>query len=181
MKKLSVAFVICGIAFPAFGQSREVVSGIRSIVKRINSDSMWQTKFLDNAYFVDSLNEAYDGGQTLTGLFKDGKLEKINAWVGLSLCILTVEYYVDHGSLIFAYEQEKAFPYIESASGEPWDYEHPYVTFEGRYYFNTNKLIKKIENDTPECTTSWTTKELLSNFHRDVALLQKQKFYVDTN
>ena len=82
-----------------------------------------------------------DGGGKLTGFYKDKSIKKILLWLGLSNGIETKKYYFKDDQLIFVYERFKTFGY-EEKKGQ-MDYDKTITTFEGRYYFQNQKLISK--------------------------------------
>ena len=168
MKIIAIIFLFL-FSFSAYAQQDSFISVIRSEVEKINSDSAYKTKTLENDKFIDGT----DNGSSLTGYFKNGELTKMNVWVGLSHCIVTREYFLDHGNLIFAYEQLRAFPYIQKPDTEYFDYEHPRIALESRFYFRDGKLIKTISNGEPECTSVPSASELLADSKEYSALLLK--------
>jgi len=139
-----------------FGQSDERIKVIRKLVEQINTDSVYHTKKLDNEYFVTIKNEAADGGQELTGYYKNGEIKKIIYSVGISVCMRTFQYYFANNQLIFVFEKEEDNPEVKDSSGQfiGFDYSKPEPAFEGRYYFDKGKLIeikvkgkKRMSND----------------------------------
>lgn len=140
---------------------------------RINSDSGYLIKTLENEQFLEHVT---DGGGTLTGYFKNGQIKKITERIGLSSCIKTFEFYFWDGELIFVYEKEEDFPYIEAKG--LLDYTKLKLVFEGRYYFNNGKLIetkikgkKRIVDD----TGTDMAKELLLIAKQNIDALERQK------
>jgi hypothetical protein len=125
---------------PSFAQTKDQrIAAIRQEFGKINSDSTMQSFTLDDP--EDFLGQGTDGGAELTGSFKNDKLIKIVFTVGVSYGEKMREYYFKNGKLIFAYETEKDFP--RDSLGiklEKLD-----LVFEGRFYFDNNKLIHKIE------------------------------------
>lgn len=157
------------ISSSAFAQEVNFISKIRSIVERINTDSAYKTKTLGTEEFMRE--EETDGGGSLTGYFKNGELKKINEWVGLSNGIVTIEYFLDHGDLIFAYERKKSFQYINKPDTSYWDYQDQRVIRENRFYFRHGKLIKKHIKGDQDPSSDDT--ELIGWCKKYSALLQK--------
>lgn len=60
-----------------FGQTVERIAAVRKKVEAINTEKSYQIKKLDNDHFVKVKNEVTDGGQELSGYYKNGKLKKI--------------------------------------------------------------------------------------------------------
>jgi hypothetical protein len=149
--------------------SKNYIPAIRKIVQAINTNPGYKTKTLENDEFIGF----GDNGSALTGYFKNGELTKMNVWVGLSHCIVTIEYYMDHGKLIFAFEQLRAFPYVDKPDTSYFDYDHPHIALESRFYFQDGKLIKKISTGEPECTTAPSASTLLADSKEYSALLLK--------
>jgi hypothetical protein len=135
-------FIICFILLlPAgFANAQKIteerIKYIRNVYKEINSQKDLQQVKLEDEEIAE---EMLDGGASLTGYFKDKKLLKIVQWIGPSYGAIQIEYYFNKNSLIFAYVTEKHFRVI----GDSVDHGKLDVTFEGRYYYNKDKLISK--------------------------------------
>ena len=82
---------------------------IQQLVKATNAERNYQVNKLDNSYFV-SHSDVTDGGQELTGYFKNGHIQKIAYSVGLSLGLQKYLYYFDGGELVHVYEEEDDYP-----------------------------------------------------------------------
>jgi hypothetical protein len=155
----------------AFGQTKdEKIKSIREKFQKINQDTSYRTKTLENEEFLDHMT---DGGGDLTGYLKDKKIFKIFERVGVSYCVRTFEYYFWDEKLIFIYEKELDFKMNDSTG---FDYEKQTLAFEGRYYFDNGKLIetkttgaKAIEYDKDENKE----KILLADAKRNADLLKK--------
>ncbi len=113
---------------------------IRKTFQKINNDTSLRTRTIDDA--EEFLGHATDGGGQLVGYFHKDSICKIFATVGLSYGSITDEYYFNNERLIFVYETEKDFPEADSLGG--LDYNKLDLVFEGRYYFDNDKLIDKI-------------------------------------
>jgi hypothetical protein len=145
-----------GLILPSCAQTKDQkIAAIRQEFRKINSDSSLKPFTLDDP--EDFLGEATDGGAELTGSFKKNELIKIVFTVGVSYGEKMREYYFKNGKLIFAYETEKDFP--RDSLGiklEKLD-----LAFEGRYYFDGDKLIHKIEKGTGLFQEDTSPQELL--------------------
>ena len=127
-------------------QNISTVDNIRKAVEKINSDTSYTTKTLDNEEFMKQMT---DGGGQLTGYFKNGQLWKIIARIGLSSCVNTTEYYVQDDKLYFVYIEGKEFKYVDSlASFDPNIHN---VTMECRFYYVNGKMIKSILTGSTRC------------------------------
>lgn len=113
---------------------------IRKTFLKINNDTSLRKRTIDDA--EEFLGHATDGGGQLVGYFDKNSICKIFATIGLSYGNITDEYYFSNGRLIFVYETEKDFPETDSLGG--LDYNKLELVFEGRYYFDNDKLIDKI-------------------------------------
>lgn len=76
-----------------FGQTTEKIAAVRKKVEAINTEKSYQIKKLDNDYFVNIKNESTDGGQELSGYYKNGKLKKIVYSIGLSYGVKNLKHY----------------------------------------------------------------------------------------
>ena len=110
---------------------------IREIVAAADAEQSYQVKTLDNDYFV-SHSEVTDGGQELTGYFKNGDIQKIAYSVGLSFGLQKYLYYFDRGELVYVSVEEDDYP----ATNEGLDYEKTEPVFSGEYFFLNGKLLK---------------------------------------
>lgn len=130
-----------------FGQTAERIALVRKKVEAINTEKSYQTKNLDNDYFVNLKNEATDGGQELSGYYKNGKLKKIVHSVGLSYGMKTLEYFFSDDALIFVFEKQSQFATLKDQSNQAIGLDQTKLesNYTGRYYFENAKLfsIKK--------------------------------------
>ena len=92
---------------------------------------------MDNDYFV-AHNDVTDGGQELTGYFKNGDIQKIAYSVGLSVGLQRYLYYFDRGELVYVSAEEDDYP----ATNEGLDYEKTEPVFSGEYFFLNGKLLR---------------------------------------
>lgn len=138
---LTLFLFISSLPLSVLGQATpETIQKIRLNFQTINSDSSYTILSLSNKSFMSHIT---DGGGELTGYFKGDSIKKIHVQVGLSYCIQTSEYYFLNEQLSFIYHQERIFPYIDSTA--TFDYTRTELIFEGRYYFENNKLVKQNE------------------------------------
>ena len=123
-----------------YSQSKEQkIKTIRQEFQKINQDRSLKSITLDDP--EEFLGHATDGGGELTGYFKKDSIRKIVLTVGLSYGEIKDEYFFKNDQLVFVYETEKDFAH--DSSGTLLDKLN--VVFEGRYYFDNNKLLDKIE------------------------------------
>lgn len=139
--RLKLTILSLAFCFSVSAQTKEEkITHIKQQFAAINADRSYEKIVLPNEDFVDE--QATDGGMEVTGYFKDGKLVKISEFVGVSNGNYITEYYLDADTLIFAFCRFQMFQYTDSAGfnrSRMGD-----VVFEGRYYFDRNKLIDKI-------------------------------------
>jgi hypothetical protein len=124
----------------ALGQDKaRIISDIRKEFKIINNETTLKKVVLNDEEFLDHTT---DGGGQLTGFYKEGQLRKIVSWIGLSNGNEIFEFYFTNSKLIFVYEQFNSFIY--DPKQETLRLDTTERTFEGRYYFNNDKLIDQI-------------------------------------
>src|SRR5258705_6652554 len=114
-----------------------IMAEIRKDFQAINADRTLSKKTLSDEEFMEN---ASDGGGELAGYYKKGNLVKIVEWLGLSYGNRTREFYFKNNSVFFVYEKFESFAIKDSAAAE-MDHSKVKITFEGRYYFNHDKLI----------------------------------------
>ena len=126
-----------------FGQTAERIAAVRKKVEAINIEKSYQIKKLDNDYFVNVKNESTDGGQELSGYYKNGKLKKIVYRVGLSYGMKTFEYFFSNDELIFVFEKQDQFAEKKDQSDQVTglDYTKLESVYTGRFYFKNSKLF----------------------------------------
>ena len=126
-----------------FGQTAEIIAAVRKKVEAINTEKSYQIKKLDNDYFVNVKNEATDGGQELSGYYKNGKLKKIVYSVGLSYGMKTSEYFFSSDKLIFVFEKQDQFAAIKDKSNQVTGLDHTKLepVYTARFYFENSKLF----------------------------------------
>jgi hypothetical protein len=117
--------------------SQEIIKNIRKNFQTTNADTTLKKLSLDGEEFLDHVP---DGGGELTGFFKNDSIVKISEWIGLSYGNRVREYYYKSNKLIFVYEKFQSF--VQKNNGE-LDHDKIKTTFEGRYYFDKDKLIEQ--------------------------------------
>src|SRR6188474_2772100 len=123
----------------SFAQTRdEQIKLIRKKFEIINKDTTLRKVTLENEEFLTNMT---DGGGELTGFYKNKEVKKIYEWVGLSNGISVKEFYFDKGQLIFVYEKFDSFVFDDKKN--EFDLTKTKTIFEGRYYFNNEKLFSK--------------------------------------
>ena len=134
-------FFFLGILFIAisFAQTKdEQIKLIRKKFEIINKDTTLRKVTLENEEFLTNMT---DGGGELTGFYKNKEIKKIHEWIGLSNGISIKEFYFDKGQLIFVYEKFNSFVFDDKK--DEFDLTKIKTIFEGRYYFNNEKLFSK--------------------------------------
>ena len=126
-----------------FGQAAERIATVRQKVEAINTEKSYKIKKLDNDYFVNVKNEGTDGGQELSGYYKNGKLKKIVYSVGLSYGMETFEYFFSDDELIFVFEKQDKFADVKDQSNQVTGLDHTKLesVYTGRFYFENSKLF----------------------------------------
>ena len=112
---------------------------IWKIVKDSDAEPNYEKKILDNR-FLSKGEPAYDGGQELTGYFKDERIQKIYYEVGLSYGMVTYLFYFDEGKLVYAYKEKDVFP--PTQDGDGLDYEKLDFNYGAGYFYQNEKLLQ---------------------------------------
>ena len=89
-------------------------------------------------------NEVTDNGQELKGYYQNNQLKKITHSVGLSFWKIIREYFYYNNELIFVLETKY------QTNDENGFINNPKLIYKNSYYFNKNKLIKKIVKETSD-------------------------------
>ncbi|MDZ7741071.1 MAG: hypothetical protein U5Q03_04795 [Bacteroidota bacterium] len=175
LTQITLSFMLTVLMFSTASGQDNKIAEIRHKFKTINQDTTYTTMTLDNEEFLEQMT---DGGGQLTGYFKGDTIYKIHERIGVSYCVRTFEYYFWNGQLIFVFEKEDAFPYVDSLA--TLDYTSTETTFEGRYYFDQGKLIdtkikgeKRISDDVANFKAR--EKKLLSSAKDNVDILTEKK------
>jgi len=139
-KKMYTIILCLALSFQLFAQTKEAkIKEIKQIVQSISKTKNLQKSLLRGDEFVKDASP--DGGAELTGYFKKGELVKIIESIGLSYGMNDVEYCFKNEKLIFVYETERYYPFNKKTSS----FDHTELNvpaFQGRYYFDNDKLIK---------------------------------------
>jgi len=134
---LSVFLVFC-FSLVGAQDKQLIMNQVRKECDAINKDKVMKAVVLNNEDFLDHIT---DGGGKLTGFYRKGEVKKIVCWIGLSFGTENVEYYFKNNKLIFVYEEFNTFLFDKKTQNLRYDTTEK--TFEGRYYFDDNLLIKK--------------------------------------
>ncbi len=171
--RIFLFFVTLTFNTPSFGQTH--TSQIKSISKEfqaINSVASLKKVSLQNEAFLEDVP---DGGGSLSGFYKAGKIRKIYLWLGLSNGIKIKEFYFKDGQLIFGYEKFNSFVYDKKK--DQCDFSRTETTFQGRYYFNNKKLLdyvttghNRFEDDSIDPEKTW-----ISEANENLKLLSKKR------
>lgn len=140
-----IAFTACS-SVQAQDQSSKIAA-IRAAYTAINTDRTYKVVNLNNEVLLeDHPHEVPDGGEDLTGYFKGKEVKKIIYFLGISRGNYQYEYYFDKGKLCFVYETFDTFLQIPTGP----NLSKTKTIFEGRYYFDNNKLIAhKVKGTSP--------------------------------
>ncbi|MCI0619490.1 hypothetical protein L0Y40_00425 [Candidatus Wolfebacteria bacterium] len=117
-----------------------IQADIMETVSVADAEENYQRKILNNEYFVFR-GSVTDNGQELAGYFKDGQVYKITYSLGLSYAVKKYLYYFDDGDLVFVYEEENNYPYVEEKGG--LDYGRLEFAFGAVYFFQEEKLVMR--------------------------------------
>jgi hypothetical protein len=127
----------------------DTVKMIELQVQSMNKVSDYWTSVIQNEAFLDTafIRQPGQGYGQLTGYFKKGKVCMIKEMIGLRLLheIAYTNYYFAEGKLIYVYEEEHEGPdiFIDSAGTQDRRIDMP--GFYAKYYFNNDKMIKRLE------------------------------------
>jgi hypothetical protein len=152
------------------GQTKTgLIETIRKDFQHINIDTTLKKKTLQDEEFLENMP---DGGGELTGYYRNDSIVKIVEWIGLSYGNRTREFYFTKSQLFFVYEKFESF--ISNDTTGEVDHSKIKTTFEGRYYFNNNKLIeqKTLGKRTFEEESFDSVKELQGAAKEDIRLLR---------
>ena len=143
---LLLLIIQCVISTTVFSQDSatiKILTRIRTQVQSLNRETGFKVVRLDAEDFLDG---DPDGGAELKGYFKKGKPLKIYQFIGVSTGNELIEFYYSGDDLVFVFEAFKSFRVNKTNDG--LDHSKTTITFEGRYYFDKNKLIHKIVTGT---------------------------------
>lgn len=161
---------------PGFSQGKEdkteKLAQIRQKFQAINSETNYKVVKVEDAELI--LGHATDGGASITGYYKDGTIQKIIEWVGLSNKVVQNEYYLDSSKLIFVYVTESQYAYNDSL--QTLDYSKLVPLSNGRYYFVNSRLFDAVlSRKEREKSKKDDAKSFLQRTSAYKALLNKQK------
>ncbi|WP_262148024.1 hypothetical protein [Chryseobacterium foetidum] len=134
MKKLTL-FLMIAFSGMLFGQNIEPV---KKLVQQINQTKDFKIRTVPYSYFMDQ-SELTDNGIELKGFYKNGKLRKMEHWVGLSAWNIITEYFFsENGKLVFVHS--KKYQTLD----ENGYLKQPQFLSESRNYYEKDQLIKSI-------------------------------------
>jgi hypothetical protein len=160
--------------FVSFAQTKEEqIKSIRKKFEIINRDTTLRKIALENEEFLTNMT---DGGGELTGFYKNKEVKKIYEWIGLSNGISTKEFYFDKEQLIFVYEKFDSFVFDDKKNES--DLTKTKTIFEGRYYFNNEKLFSKSTKGNKALAAQGESsgKSLLESADDNMRLLNKKAY-----
>ena len=171
MKFIFLNIIATVLVLNAKSQSKQnLISGIRNEFQKINSNKTLKVHTLDAEEFLENNP---DGGAELKGYFGKDSIVKIVEWIGLSYGNHTREFYFKNQKLIFVYEKFDSF--IDEKS-ESLDNSKPKKVFEGRYYFNNDKMIdEKLSGKKPLEDGKTNPAQLLKDAKEYVKILSEKK------
>ena len=157
-KHIFLFFIGTVIFIVSFAQTKnEQIKLIRKKFEIVNRDTTLRKVTLENEEFLTNMT---DGGGELTGFYKNKEIKKIYEWIGLSNGISIKEFYFDSGQLIFVYEKFDSFVFDDKKN--EFDLSKTKTIFEGRYYFNNEKLFSRsIKGDKALTVQDESTEQLL--------------------
>ncbi|WP_312090807.1 hypothetical protein, partial [Chryseobacterium sp.] len=104
----------------------------------------FKIKTVPYSYYLNK-SEVTDNGIELKGFYKNGKLRKMEYFVGLSVWNVVTQYFFsEKNQLIFVYEKR----YL--TRGENAEVINPKLVSEKRFYFINSKLYEKTRNEDGE-------------------------------
>lgn len=138
--KILFAFLLSFAVCKAYTQpDLNLIKEIKRNVTLINNHKHYTIVSFDDA--EEFLGQGTDNGASLIGYFDADSLKKITEWVGLSDKIIQREIYLSRNNVIFVYVLEKRYMFDKTPENLKLS---SVKSFEGRYYFKANQLIKKI-------------------------------------
>jgi len=158
----------------SFAQTKdEQIKLIRKKFEIINTDTTLRKVTLENEEFLTNMTDA--GGE-LTGFYKNKEIKKVYEWIGLSNGISIKEFYFDKGQLIFVYEKFNSFVFDDKK--DEFDLTKIKTIFEGRYYFNNEKLFSKSTKGNKALAAQGESsgKSLLESADDNMRLLNKKAY-----
>ena len=173
-KHIFLFFLGTVILIVSFAQTKdEQIKLIRKKFEAINKDTTLKKVELENEEFLSNMT---DGGGKLTGFYKNKEIKKIYEWIGLSNGISMKEFYFDKEQLIFVYEKFDSFVFDDKKN--EFDLTKTKTIFEGRYYFNNEKLFSKSTKGNKALAAQGESsgKRLLESANDNMRLLNKKAY-----
>ena len=158
----------------SFAQTKdEQIKLTRKKFEAINKDTTLRKVTLENEEFLINMT---DGGGELSGFYNNKEIKKIYEWIGLSNGISIKEFYFDKGKLIFVYEKFNSFVFDDKKN--EFDLTKIKTIFEGRYYFNNEKLFSKLTKGNKALAAQGESsgKSLLESADDNMRLLNKKAY-----
>lgn len=148
---------------------QDVIKKIRKEFQIINSKLGEKITLNDEEF----LKNTTDRGAELSGYYKDGVIIKIVQSIGVSQEIETKEFYFKNEHLIFVYKKVDSFNDVNNPNKSA-------TSFEGRYYFDNNKLIHQIIGGKNQATNKESEKVLLSQADEYLELIKVKEIRSQT-
>jgi len=168
----SISILLCLSGHGQTNQTQKTDSLVKKLRKEfqaINSDTTLKTVSLEDDEFME---EATDGGGELSGFLKNKSLVKIVEHVGISHGNRTREFYFKDNKLFFVFSKFESF--MQTNNG--LDLSKLKTSFEGRYYFNNEKLVtRKTKGENSLGAEPLNGKELVDLAKKNSNLLSKKK------
>ena len=171
-KHIFLFFIGTVIFILSFAQTKdEQIKLIRKKFEIVNRDTTLRKVTLENEEFLTNMT---DGGGELAGFYKNKEIKKIYEWIGLSNGISIKEFYFENDQLIFVYEKFDSFVFDDKKN--EFDLGKTKTVFEGRYYFNNEKLFSRsIKGDKALTAQNETTEQVLvEKANENVKILNKK-------
>jgi len=173
-KHIFLFFIGTVIFIVSFAQTKnEQIKLIRKKFEIVNRDTTLRKVNLENEEFLTNMT---DGGGELTGFYKNKEIKKIYEWIGLSNGISIKEFYFESGQLVFVYEKFDSFVFDDKKN--EFDLSKTKTIFEGRYYFNNEKLFSKSTKGNKALAAQGESsgKSLLESADDNMRLLNKKAY-----
>jgi hypothetical protein len=147
LRKFIALTFVSVLCLTCYGQGKadksSTLTQIKQVFKQINGYKDYKIVSIDDS--EEFLGHATDNGGSLKGYYKGDTLKKIVEWIGLSNRVEQNEYYFNKGKLVFVYATDGRCK-ADNKTGEI-DCSKFDKVFEGRYYFDRDKLIDTILSD----------------------------------
>lgn len=119
------------------------INHIRQVFRQISGYNNYRIITIDDS--EEFLGHGTDNGGSLKGYYKGDSLKKIVEWVGLSNRVVTNEYYLDKGDLVFVFSTDsRCKSNVKTGEIDCSKFDKVLI---GRYYFSKGKLIDAILSD----------------------------------